>query len=188
MNQRRKKTLRALAPFLIAGVLLLAPLVLRGVLIAPHAVFIDHGTRTTQVTLANPSNDPEEIEIDVQFGYPTTDSVGNPYVVLIELPGPDQPSAAGWIRAFPRRIRLNPGQRQVVRLLATPLAHGVSSVRLLDLDDLGAEVCQQLTAEGPREQDPHLDHSQVGERAAGRVRSIAHVGPPNEGLYTKSYQ
>ena len=134
MNQTRKKTLRALAPLLIAGVLLLAPFVLRGVLIAPHAVFIDHGTRTTQVTLANPSNDPEEIEIDVQFGYPTTDSVGNPYVVLIESPGPDQPSAAGWIRAFPRRIRLNPGQRQVVRLLATPpagLADGEYWTRLI---------------------------------------------------------
>ena len=56
----------------------------------------------------------------MQFGYPATDSAGAPYVELIDDPAPDQPSAADWIRAFPKRLHLAPGQRQVVRLLATP--------------------------------------------------------------------
>lgn len=106
---------------LLAGAALAgSPIVTQAVLVAPHAVFIDHQQRTGQITVANPGDRPEEIEIDFVFGYPATDSVGNPYVELVEQPRPDQPSAAGWMRAFPRRMRLEPGQRQVVRLLASP--------------------------------------------------------------------
>jgi len=102
--------------------LAVSPLVSGAVLVAPHAVFISHQQRTGQLTLANPGEQAEEIEIDLVFGYPATDSAGNPYVELIDEPGPEHPSAAGWIRAFPRRMRLEPGQRQVVRLLASPPA------------------------------------------------------------------
>lgn len=98
------------------------PFVADAVLVAPHALFIDHRQRTSQLTLANSGDRPEEIEIDFVFGYPATDSLGNPYVELIDDPRPDQPSAAGWLRAFPRRLRLEPGQRQTVRLLASPPA------------------------------------------------------------------
>ncbi len=112
---------RLIRVVLLAGIALAgSPIVTRAVLVAPHAVFIDHRQRTGQITVANPGDRSEEIEIDFVFGYPTTDSAGNPYVALIEQPGPDQPSAAGWMRAFPRRMRLEPGQRQVVRLLASP--------------------------------------------------------------------
>ncbi|UCD25011.1 MAG: hypothetical protein JSW51_03560 [Gemmatimonadota bacterium] len=102
--------------------IVLHPVMMGAVLVAPHAVFIDHRSRTGQITLANPGTEPEEVEIELKFGYPTTDSLGNPYVELIDDPGPDDRSAAEWIRAYPRRIRLEPGQRQVVRLLATPPA------------------------------------------------------------------
>jgi hypothetical protein len=119
-----------------AAALLLAvsPLVSGAVLVAPHAVFISHQQRTGQLTLANPGDQAEEVEIDLVFGYPATDSAGNPYVELMEQPGPEHPSAAGWIRAFPRRMRLEPGQRQVVRLLANPpadLADGEHWSRLI---------------------------------------------------------
>jgi len=95
---------------------------LEAVLVAPHAIFIDHRTRTAQLTLANPGDEPEEIQIDLVYGYPVADSAGRPYVRLIENPDASAPSAAGWIRAFPRRLRLEPGQRQVIRLLASPPA------------------------------------------------------------------
>lgn len=96
------------------------PPIANAVLVAPHAVFIDDTQRTGQITVANPGDRPEEIEIEFKFGYPVTGPDGNPYVALIEQPGPDDPSAAAWISAYPRRLRLEPGQRQVVRLLATP--------------------------------------------------------------------
>jgi len=107
---------------LVVVALSAAPLFTSAVLVAPHAVFIDHQQRHGRITLANAGDRPEEIEIDFMFGYPSTDSVGDPYVKLIETPDPEQPSAAGWLRAFPRRLRLEPGQRQVVRIQATPPA------------------------------------------------------------------
>lgn len=105
---------------LATAVTALTPVMTGAVLVAPHAVFMDHAGRTAQITLANPGNEPEEIQINLQFGYPTTDSAGNPYVALLDETGPEHPSAASWIRAYPRRLTLAPGQRQVVRLLATP--------------------------------------------------------------------
>ncbi len=95
---------------------------LRAVLVAPHAIFIDHRTRTAQLYLVNTGDRPEEVRIDLKFGYPATDSLGNIFVKLFDDPPPGEPSAAGWIKAFPRTTRVAPGQRQVVRLLATPPA------------------------------------------------------------------
>ncbi len=105
---------------LILAAATVSPLVSDAVLVSPHALFIDHRTRTGQFTLANSSDEPEEVAIELKFGYPETDSLGNPFVRLIDEPDSLFPSAAGWIRAFPRRVRLEPGQRQVVRFLATP--------------------------------------------------------------------
>ncbi|GBD32481.1 MAG: hypothetical protein KatS3mg081_1647 [Gemmatimonadales bacterium] len=111
--------LRAAAVSLALG-LAAIPAVVGAVLVAPHAVFIDHRTRSGQIVLVNNGSEPEEVSIELVFGYPATDSSGNIGIRFIEDPGPEYPSAAGWIRAFPQRLRVLPGQRQVVRLLATP--------------------------------------------------------------------
>lgn len=107
---------------LVTALMTVTPVIVHAVLVAPHAVFMDHEHRTAQITLANPGNEPEEVQVNLQFGYPATDSAGNPYVRLVDSAAADYPSAAGWVRAFPRRLTLQPGQRQVVRLLATPPA------------------------------------------------------------------
>jgi hypothetical protein len=106
----------------ILGCSVAVPAVVRAVLVAPHAVFIDHRNRGGQIVLVNNGTDPEEVSIELVFGYPATDSLGNIGIRFIEDPGPEYPSAAAWIRAFPPRLRMAPGQRQVVRLLATPPA------------------------------------------------------------------
>lgn len=114
---------RLAASFALAAAALAAgPLVLQAILVAPHAVFMDHRSRTGQVFLVNTSAEPEEVTIDLKYGYPATDSAGTVYIRLIDQPDSTEPSAAGWIRAYPRRAVLAPGQRQVVRLLATPPA------------------------------------------------------------------
>ncbi len=104
--------------------LLLAPRVLpaQGVLVAPHAVFMDHRTRGGAVTLFNPGNDPVEVSIGLLFGYPVTDSAGEYMLRTVETPDSTLPSAAGWIRAFPRRLVLGPRERKTVRLLGQPPA------------------------------------------------------------------
>ena len=105
----------------VAGLVLL-PAVINAVFVSPTAVFMDHRNPSAQITLGNSGDSPEEAEIELQFGFPDADSSGTPFVRLMEYPGPQFPSAAGWIRPFPRRVRLEPGDRQIVRLLAQPPA------------------------------------------------------------------
>jgi hypothetical protein len=121
---RRMRRIRHLATgtALAAAALAFWPLVSQAILVAPHAVFMDHRSRTGQVYLVNTSDTPEEVTIGLTYGYPATDSTGTIYIKLVEQPDSTEPSAAGWVKAYPRRTVLAPGQRQVVRLLATPPA------------------------------------------------------------------
>ncbi|HWP38471.1 MAG TPA: hypothetical protein VNL18_13055, partial [Gemmatimonadales bacterium] len=102
------------------AVVLAIPAAMHAIFVLPTAVFMDHRAPSAQVTIGNAGESPEEAEIQLQFGFPDTDETGTPFVRLIEYPGPEFPSAAEWIRPFPRRVRLEPGDRQVVRLLAQP--------------------------------------------------------------------
>jgi hypothetical protein len=93
------------------------------VAIAPVAVYIDHRSRQGTLTLYNPGDRAEEITVDFGFGYPVSDEQGNISVPVSTEPAPEgEPTAAPWLRAFPRRLRLEPGQKQVVRVIAEPPA------------------------------------------------------------------
>jgi hypothetical protein len=113
--------LRTIAP-LAALLLPAAPLAAQGVLVAPHAVVIDHRTRSGALSLYNPGDAPAEISLSTFFGYPITDSAGEFDLRTVERPDPTMPSAAGWVEAFPKRMVLKPKERQTVRLLARPPA------------------------------------------------------------------
>ena len=94
--------------------------VAQGVLVAPHAVVIDHRTRSGSLSLYNPGDQPAEVSLSTFFGYPVTDSSGNFDLRTVERPAANMPSAAGWLEAFPKRMVLQPKERQTVRLLARP--------------------------------------------------------------------
>jgi len=103
----------------------------QGVMVAPHAVFIDHNQRSGSVLLYNPGTEPVEVTISTIFGYPTTDSIGR--IQLDTLMADSTKSALAWIQAFPRRLTVGPRERQTVRLLARPpvgLADGEYWLRL----------------------------------------------------------
>jgi hypothetical protein len=100
--------------------LVILPGMLKAVYVTPHAVFMTHGARAGQVTVGNSGESPEEVTVELRFGFPDTDSAGTPFIRFVEDPGPEFPSAEAWIRPYPRRLRLEPGEQQVVRLLATP--------------------------------------------------------------------
>lgn len=104
--------------------LLPAPALLcaQGVLVAPHAVFIDHRTRSGWIQLYNTGTEPSEVSIEFLFGYPVTDSIGHLQLRTVERPDSTFPSAAAWIQAFPRRVVVPPQSRQTIRLLVTPPA------------------------------------------------------------------
>jgi hypothetical protein len=107
---------------LAAGMLAFGARPAAAVSVSPIAVYLDQTTRTATLTLFNPGTLPEEVEIGFAFGYPVSDSLGNVSVPLAETAPAGEPSAVSWMRAFPRRLRLEPGQRQVVRVLAEPPA------------------------------------------------------------------
>lgn len=94
----------------------------QGVTLSPTAVYIDSRTRTETLALYNPSGAATEVMIEFVFGYPQSDAEGNVSVPLTLEPDVGEPSALGWLRVFPRRLLLQPGQRQVVRVLAEPPA------------------------------------------------------------------
>jgi len=106
----------------LAGMLALASasLAAQGVMVAPHAIFIDHRLRSGSVLLYNPGTEPVEVSISTIFGYPTTDSAGR--ITLDTLLADSTVSALRWIQAFPRRLTVGPRERQTVRLLARPPA------------------------------------------------------------------
>jgi len=132
---------------LLGGGLVTAPLAAQGVMVAPHAVFMNARTNSGVVTLYNPNTEAAEVTIATFFGYPETDSLGQ--LRLHGMPTSDsagrmvlppavadsgQPSAARWIQAFPRRLTVAPRERQTIRLLAAPppgLPDGEYWVRLV---------------------------------------------------------
>jgi P pilus assembly chaperone PapD len=104
------------------------------VTVSPTALYIDGRTRTATLTLHNPGSLPAEVTIDFAYGFPQSDAEGNVSVPLTREPAPGEPSAMEWMRAFPRRLVLQPGQRQVVRVLVEPpadLADGEYWARVL---------------------------------------------------------
>jgi len=111
--------LRTLA---LAALLAVTPAAARAVTVSPNALFIDSRTRSGVLTLYNPGTTAEEIEITFAFGYPRSDLAGAISVALADSAAPGEPSVLGFVRAFPRRLRLEPGQRQTVRILMQPPA------------------------------------------------------------------
>lgn len=100
-----------------------APALAQGVIVAPHAVFIDHATRSGSITLYNPGEQPVEVSISFAFGYPKTDSAGAIAVELADTAPPGEPAANAWLQAFPRRVTVGQQKRQTIRILASPPAN-----------------------------------------------------------------
>lgn len=94
----------------------------QGVVVAPHAIYVDHRTRSASITLYNPGSEAVEAGISFLYGYPVTDSAGNFALLEPDSVTADMPAASRWIEAFPKRVTIPPLARQTVRLLARPPA------------------------------------------------------------------
>jgi len=101
---------RLRVPILVLLFTMVAPVLADAILVSPHALFIRHEQGTGEMYLINQGDEAEEVDIAFQFGYPATDSLGGIGIRLIPDPPADAPSAADWLRAFPRRVRVEPGQ------------------------------------------------------------------------------
>jgi fimbrial chaperone protein len=103
--------------------LLLAALSLAGaarahaVTVSPTAVFIDSRSPTATLSLYNNGTAPEEVAISFGFGYPSSNAEGVLQVQIQDSAAAGEPSVVPWLRAFPRRLQLQPGQRQTLRVM-----------------------------------------------------------------------
>lgn len=113
-------TRRAFAVAAALGVAV--PLALSAVIVSPTAIFMGDRARSTQLTLFNSTSTPEEITMELRYGYPDADSSGALVYRIIDSVSATDPSAAKWISIYPRRLTLGPGMRQTVRLVASPPA------------------------------------------------------------------
>lgn len=92
----------------------------QSILVAPQGVVLSNRERTGSIELYNPSARASEITIRAVYGHPTTTPEGDLTLAIVEQPDSTEPSAAGFVDAFPRRLVLQPNQRQTIRLLARP--------------------------------------------------------------------
>lgn len=116
------------------------------VTVSPTALYLSARNPSALLTLINTGSRPEEIEIAFGFGYPTSDSTGALQVRITDSAATDEPSAAAWLRAFPRRLVLQPGQRQVVRVTV------VAPAGLADGEYWGRVLVKSRGGEPPIEQ------------------------------------
>ena len=127
-----RRTVLALVAVATAGFAI--PLALDAVIVSPTAIFMSDRTRSTQLTLFNSGSVPEELTMELRYGYPAADSTGALVYRLIDSVAASDPSAAAWVNIYPRRLTLAPGTRQTVRLIASPpagLADGEYWARLV---------------------------------------------------------
>src|SRR4051794_27324371 len=135
----------------VAVALVRAPRASDAVTISPTAIYLSSRDRSASFELYNGDDSPTEVELSLAYGYPMSDSLGRVDVRLLDTVPAGDPSAVGWLRLYPRRVLLQPKQRQVVRVGAYPpagIAAGEYWARLLvrsragtvplDLRDAGA--------------------------------------------------
>ncbi|HEX8394384.1 MAG TPA: hypothetical protein VF665_18710 [Longimicrobium sp.] len=92
------------------------------VAVSPSALFLDARSPAGTLTLYNGGSLPEELEISFAFGYPRSDAEGNVQIQMVDTAAAGEPSLVPFMRAFPRRLVLQPGQRQTLRVLIQPPA------------------------------------------------------------------
>lgn len=91
------------------------------VTVAPVTVHIDDHNKNAYIIVRNNSNtSPWEVNIEMKFGYPKSDSSGNTFIFFPENVTEDDPSAVKWINFYPRKFILQPLEEQTVRIAAKP--------------------------------------------------------------------
>jgi hypothetical protein len=91
------------------------------VTIAPVTVHLGDQNKNGYIIVRNNSNaSPCEVSIEMKFGYPKSDSIGNTFIYFPENVKEDDPSAVNWINFYPRKFVLQPLEEQTVRIAAKP--------------------------------------------------------------------
>ncbi|HEX6982303.1 MAG TPA: hypothetical protein VF181_06045 [Balneolaceae bacterium] len=90
--------------------------------IAPVALYMNDHKQTGRLVVRNSSDKPQELTVELLFGYPATNKQGNVYLKTFEKVPERALSATEWIRVYPRHLVLPPKQQQTIRFSARPPA------------------------------------------------------------------
>lgn len=88
--------------------------------IAPTALYVHDDKRIASLTIGNGHDAAREISVSFEFGYPSSDSLGNLVMVYNDSAAEAAYGLGGKLRAFPRHFMLEPGSRQIVRVQVLP--------------------------------------------------------------------
>lgn len=105
----------------ILVLLILAPTAHASVTVNPKVLFLDGIHKSVSLTVSNTAEEDAEVWIDVRYGYETTDDSGR-IIIHFDSLALNEPSAAMWIRCYPRRFALGAGENQTVRIAVFPPA------------------------------------------------------------------
>lgn len=91
-----------------------------GVKATPTEIFIVQPSRSAELSLQNPGDKPQEVEISFRFGYPVAFAMGHIEFLEGDTLGVAEPNATGWVRAVPGRVIVDPGESQTIRIVVSP--------------------------------------------------------------------
>lgn len=89
------------------------------VIVAPTILFMSNQSSFGAFVVMNRSNARQEVSISFRFGYPESDSLGNIEMHYDDSLMAREHSCQPWLKGFPQKFIVNPGQQQIVRLLIT---------------------------------------------------------------------
>lgn len=104
------------------------------IVVYPISIIASNSNRFGTFYVSNKSQQPQQVTISYRFGYPTSDSLGNVYMQYKDSLNAQKYSCAKWIKSYPSKFILPPGQRQTIRMLISPpsnLKNGVYWTRLV---------------------------------------------------------
>ena len=159
-----KKLIKSL--IVLALLILFAETSTSQVTVAPVLITLDDQNRFGTYMVQNRSDSPQDVTVDFVFGYPSSDSLGNTYMVYDDSVRAGRYSAAPWVRAFPRVFTVAPGQQQTVRLTSRPPS---------DLDDGMYWARIKTSASARPDEADTLGSTTIGARIIFRFEQITTV-------------
>lgn len=91
--------------------------------IAPVAVYLSENNTSGHITVHNSSDQPQELNIELLYGYPDTDEEGNVFLNTFEIIPEGASSAVEFARIYPRHLILPPKEQQTIRFSVRPPSH-----------------------------------------------------------------
>lgn len=109
--------------FVFIILLMYHPAAFAQVHIAPTGIYLNNNNTSGQITVHNSSDHPQELNIELLYGYPDTDENGKVYLKLFDNIPDGAQSAIEFARVYPRHLILPPNEQQIIRFVVRPPSH-----------------------------------------------------------------